>query len=113
MTDFWTMVHPLEFASLTRQVPTILAPPAPEVDSVVALDGSGTSWRVTFVDALLESPVLAAPTTYEIVGMLGHEPRVLAAVPQGGATPIYVDLTTEEHLDGETYTITVHGVELA
>lgn len=92
------------------------APPSsalPEVASVDALDASGTRWRVTFAAALLESPALSCVGTYELVGASGHRPAVLAATPEAGATPSYVDLETAEHTAEASYTLTLHFLEVA
>lgn len=104
---------PVTWHSMTRLMPEGGGNALPEVASVDALDASGTRWRVTFAAALLESPALSCVGTYELVGASGHRPAVLAATPEAGATPGYVDLETAEHTAEASYTLTLHFLEVA
>lgn len=83
----------------------------PNVGTVTALDTSGTRWRVTFDRLVKNNVAVAHAAAYALDNGSGHQPVVLKAEPQPGANSQYVDLTTDETIDGDTYTLTIHQLE--
>lgn len=78
-----------------------------EISSVVST--SPTTWRVTFSVPVLDNAALAAIANYIFSPIL----IVVSIVPEAVANPGYVDITTSEQLDGQSYTLTIHLVEAA
>ena len=85
----------------------------PDAASLVALDATGTRWRLTWVRPMLDNAPLRALSTYEFVGSNGHAPATLAVDPEAVGSPTYVDITTEEHQDGLDYELRIHRLEPA
>jgi hypothetical protein len=98
-----------------RLIGSGVAPPPFRVISVVALDS--THVRITFASRMLDNPPLRDPSSYEITGLgstAGHNPRVHSVAPEVHASPIYVDLTTDEMRGGiSNYRMRIHALEEA
>ena len=77
------------------------------VITAAALDT--TTVRVTFTTPVKNNAPLYALSTYSITPAL----TILAVTPEVAVDPGYVDLTTNEQKDGESYTVEVHIVEAA
>lgn len=83
------------------------ASPSVEISSVVST--SPTTWRVTFSIPVLDNVALRAIVNYVFSPAL----TVVSITPEAVADPNYVDITTSEQLDGQSYTLTIHLVEAA
>ncbi len=77
--------------------------------TITAAATSPTSVRVTFSKIMDDDADLSDPSSYTLAPITEGAAPVLVnvAVPEGGGSPTFVDLTVTEMTDGATYEVTV------
>lgn len=86
-----------------------LVPILPTVVSVVP--SSPTVLRMTFDEPMLNNTPLVDPANYTITSLANGVPvAALSVVAEAVAFPTFVDITTTEHTDAESYQASVSGI---
>lgn len=86
-----------------------LVPILPTVLSVVP--SSPTVLRMTFDEPMLNNAALVDPANYAVASLGAGVPIAMQSVVAEAVTfPTYVDLTTTEHTDAESYEASVSGI---
>lgn len=75
--------------------------------TAIAASINSTTIRVTFSVPMSNNQALVNPGSYSSTPSLS----ILAATPEGIPNPNYVDLTTSEQKQGESYVVDIHIIE--
>lgn len=105
MVDFYSVPNEPTLDTFAIAKTFYGVPPAPsaaapiQILSVIPTDE--VTIRVTFVSAAANNAALVSPDSWEITPSLS----VLSVTPEAVGSPTYVDLTIEEMLDAQAYTL--------